>query len=86
MISNNSNKRYRITATKDEKLGPEMLRIFHKINFRKMNNDIPHSFMITNFCQIFPDQWNIPLSHGKVHLLKVKKLHVNGPKGICKGK
>ena len=35
MISNNSNKRYRITAIKDEKLGPEMLRIFYKINFRK---------------------------------------------------
>ena len=27
MISNSSNKRYIITATKDEKLGPEMLRI-----------------------------------------------------------
>ena len=62
MISNNSNKRYRITATKDEKLGPEMLQIFYKINFRKMNNAILHSFMGTNFCQIFPDQWNVPLS------------------------
>ena len=27
MISNNSNKKYRITATKDEKLDPEMLGI-----------------------------------------------------------
>ena len=28
MIKNNSDKRHRITATKDEKLGPEMLRNF----------------------------------------------------------
>ena len=39
-----------------------MLRIFYEINFRKMNNAIIHSFMVTNFYPIFFDQWNVPLN------------------------
>ena len=76
IISNNSNKRYRITATKDEKLGPEMLRIFYKIDFRKMNNAILHSFMGTSFCQIFPEQWNVPLKIPQTKSI-FKSLNIN---------
>ena len=62
MIKNNSDKRYRITAKKDEKLGLEMLSIsIISISEKLIMPFILHSFMVTNFCKIYPDQRNVPL-------------------------